>query len=326
MLRRDVIRGTALAVLVLLVLWGLLRSSGGLEGSLGIVDQTPSHLRRIAELRPVTLTSVVSKGRPSRVARFISVKLPGVTSQTNATEHATRAGKVQPLDVGRIWEYLLGQASRPNIGWELGQPEHAGADQPRSSDEVEVNDSKPDDLQLSGLDASHAAAGNGTAPAPTAPRLPGAFDWHTYLMYYPDLRRENITTEAGAQQHYLEYGRAEHRVYRRLRVLLRYTACTGLMNQHYSHIAAFTLAAAVNAELVLPPAVQRDSFAHYFSQQKELNEVVWTPAPLEWLLDVDRIIGHWAGRGMTVHKAFLRRQQPGAPEHTKSLNRLYAHV
>jgi len=48
-------------------------------------------------------------------------------------------------------------------------------------------------------------------------------------------------------------------------VLLRYTACTGLINQQYSHIAAFSLAAVLGAEIVLPPAAKRDSFAHYFS-------------------------------------------------------------
>ena len=68
----------------------------------------------------------------------------------------------------------------------------------------------------------------------------------------------------GAARHYLATGRAQGRVARRLRVILRYTACTGLINQHYSHIAAFTLAALVGAELVLPPAVCRDSFGHYF--------------------------------------------------------------
>ena len=54
-------------------------------------------------------------------------------------------------------------------------------------------------------------------------------------------------------------------MYKRLRVLLRYTACTGLINQQYSHIAAFSLAAVLGAEIVLPPAAKRDSFAHYFS-------------------------------------------------------------
>lgn len=54
-------------------------------------------------------------------------------------------------------------------------------------------------------------------------------------------------------------------MYKRLKVLLRYTACTGLINQQYSHIAAFSLAAVLGAEIVLPPAAKRDSFAHYFS-------------------------------------------------------------
>jgi hypothetical protein len=36
------------------------------------------------------------------------------------------------------------------------------------------------------------------------------------------------------------------------------------MNQHYSHIAAFALAAALGAELALAPAVCRDSYARRF--------------------------------------------------------------
>ena len=303
LLRRGVRRGAPLAVLAALLLWSLLRSTWSTDRSLGGPTSTASHLRRIAELRPVTLTGLVSKGRSTRVARFLSAQLPGITGREYAKTQADEAAMVQPPDVGRIWEYLLGEASRTNIGWEVGQPEDAEAQEYALTNHSDFTHGGTDQLQAPSSTLSQAAAADGMASAPTAPHLPDTFDWHTYLMYYPDLRMENITTEAGAQQHYLEYGRAEHRVYRRLRVLLRYTACTGLMNQHYSHIAAFTLAAAVNAELVLPPAVQRDSFGHYFSQQKELNEVVWAPAPLEWLLDVDRIIGHWAGRGMTVHKA-----------------------
>lgn len=85
-----------------------------------------------------------------------------------------------------------------------------------------------------------------------------------YLAYHPDLAELGVTTPAAAARHYLERGRAEGRPAKRLRVLLRYTACAGLINQQYSHIAAFALAAALGAELVLPPAVCRDSFAHYF--------------------------------------------------------------
>lgn len=86
------------------------------------------------------------------------------------------------------------------------------------------------------------------------------------------------------------------------RVILRYTACSGLINQQYSHIAAFTLAAALGSELVLPPAVQRDSFANYYHVDKQKNEVTWTPAPLSTLLDVDSIIADWKLKGVTVHK------------------------
>ena len=45
--------------------------------------------------------------------------------------------------------------------------------------------------------------------------------------------------------------------------------CAGLINQQYSHIAAFALGAVLGAEIVLPPAAKRDSFAHYFSVFKE---------------------------------------------------------
>lgn len=49
--------------------------------------------------------------------------------------------------------------------------------------------------------------------------------------------------------------------------------------------------------------MKRDSFAHYFSQQKEQNEVTWTPTPLEALLDVDQVIEAWRLRGITIHRA-----------------------
>ena len=57
--------------------------------------------------------------------------------------------------------------------------------------------------------------------------LPAEFDWQTYLLYHPDLRASGVSTEAQAKQHYIKQGRAEGRVYKRLRVIVRYTACTG---------------------------------------------------------------------------------------------------
>lgn len=76
-----------------------------------------------------------------------------------------------------------------------------------------------------------------------------------------------------AQQHYRRHGRQEGRLCRRQRVLMRYTAGTGLTNQQYCHVAAFALAAATGAELVLPPAAKRDSFGLYFSTKQEENKV-----------------------------------------------------
>ena len=58
--------------------------------------------------------------------------------------------------------------------------------------------------------------------------LPAEFDWQTYLLYHPDLRASGVSTEAQAKQHYIKQGRAEGRVYKRLRVIVRYTACTGV--------------------------------------------------------------------------------------------------
>ena len=296
--RKDIVQGAALSVLVLLA-WRLLRCTGATARSEISSATNASHQRRIAEHRPEGLTGLVSNSRP---ARFLSVHLPGSTPKARATEHDGEVIGVQPHDLAGIWEYLLGKADSSNIGWPLELPGVRDANPEHSQGGSHATEGSPGEVRgPSSMNTQ--AAGHGMAQPPAVLALPDTFDWQTYLMYYPDLRLENITSEASAQEHYLRYGRAEHRVYRRVRVLLRYTACTGLMNQHYSHIAAFTLAAVVNAELVLPPAVQRDSFAHYFSQQKEQNEVQWTPAPLEWLLDVDYIIGHWAGRGMIVHKA-----------------------
>ncbi|GAB4814797.1 hypothetical protein N2152v2_001843 [Parachlorella kessleri] len=87
------------------------------------------------------------------------------------------------------------------------------------------------------------------------------------------------------------------------RILLRYTACTGLINQQYSHIAAFTLAAVLRADIVLPPAVCRDSFEHYFHISKEKNEVKWSPIPTEKILDVASIKAVCASLGIQVLEA-----------------------
>lgn len=153
-----------------------------------------------------------------------------------------------------------------------------------------------------GVNASIEDIDKGVPGVEVKAHIPSSFDWEAYLLYHPELRAEGIASEESAMQHYLSVGRSSGYVYKRLRVLMRYTACGGLINQQYSHIAAFSLAAVLGAELVLAPAVKRDSFAHYFSTFKEQNEVSWTAAPLESLLDVDAVVEYWANRSMTVHK------------------------
>ena len=154
--------------------------------------------------------------------------------------------------------------------------------------------------------AAQQTAANSKLPADIAAQVPPDFDWSTYLLYHPELReQEHVQTEDDAKLHYVEKGRAEGRFYKRLRVLLRYTACTGLINQQYSHIAAFSLSAVLGAELVLAPAVKRDSFANYFSTFKDQNEVSWTAAPLSSLLDVESIVHFWQQRGLVVHNVSL---------------------
>lgn len=137
---------------------------------------------------------------------------------------------------------------------------------------------------------------NAAASAP-----PPWFDSASYLTLNPDLPAAGITDAAAAEAHYVAAGRAEGRAARPLDITLRYTACGGLINQHYSHVSALALASAVDATRVhLPPAVQRSSYGHYFSVFADQNEVKWTPAPLAGVLDVDAATAAWAERGVQL--------------------------
>jgi len=86
------------------------------------------------------------------------------------------------------------------------------------------------------------------------------------------------------------------------RLLLRYTVCGGLINQHYAHISALMIAQALGAEVVLPLACYRESFGQHFSLHTEENEMKWYSAPLETLVDVDRLVDVWRDWGLIIHK------------------------
>ena len=57
--------------------------------------------------------------------------------------------------------------------------------------------------------------------------IPENFDWRAYTQYHPWLRGQGIYTETGARAHYLGSGREQGLLCTKLRVILRYTACTG---------------------------------------------------------------------------------------------------
>lgn len=202
---------------------------------------------------------------------------------------------------------LPGLEEEPKSGTARGSGTKLGTAQKQDSAKVEkpLTQDKAVSGQLTVTEGSFVGASPRSEPQ-KPPRIPADFDWQTYLLYHPELRDEGVVSEETAKQHYLNRGRAEGYVYRRLRVVLRYTACTGLINQQYSHIAAFALAAVLGAELVLPPAVKRDSFAKYFSMDKTQNEVSWTPDHLDTLLDTEKIIRFWKDRGLTVHRVRLQ--------------------
>lgn len=187
-----------------------------------------------------------------------------------------------------VWDENQHQSQEVGWGFEQADRKQTGA--------LSIPVESAGDGRLDSL----AAARQGTFTA--ADGLPADFDSQAYLAYYPDLSDSGINSEMEAQQHYLKHGRREGRIHKRLRVVMHYTACTGLINQHYSHIAAFTLSSAIGAELVLAPGLQRDSFASYFSAHQEQNEVTWSSMSTSHILDVDRIIEEWRAHGMDVHK------------------------
>ena len=163
-----------------------------------------------------------------------------------------------------------------------------------------------------GGDASEAAGaeardadGNAARPTPSIsahPSIPPDFDWRAYLAYNPDAVGPDggNSTRAAAETHYTAIGRAAGRPYRRLRLLLRYSVCSGLINQHYAHVAALALAAVLGADAALPPAAARDSFGKYFSMAPDRNEVTWSATGLDSLIDVDALVAAMAARGTTV--------------------------
>jgi hypothetical protein len=130
------------------------------------------------------------------------------------------------------------------------------------------------------------------APA-TSSSLPQDFDWEAYKMFNPEVAG-GMATRAAAERHYLQHGRQQGRLYRRIPLFLSYTATWGLCNQLFTHLSMLAVAAHMNATLVPSPAYSRSSFSTLLGNEGFKRE------PLCSLLDVDRMAAYWAERGLRI--------------------------
>jgi hypothetical protein len=179
------------------------------------------------------------------------------------------------------------------------EPQHTAAQQQDPPAAGSFKQHLPAVLPFRGPSASLA----GSPPAvPDASGVPGDFDAAVYMAHYPDVANsftgdaaDSAAVRRHAITHYQLHGRSERRVHGRLPVTVRYTACGGLMNQQYSHLAALVVAGALGADLIAPQAMVRDSFANYFHTKPALNKLAWRHVPFSSLWDTDGIVrsGRW---------------------------------
>jgi hypothetical protein len=114
---------------------------------------------------------------------------------------------------------------------------------------------------------------------------------HAYKLYNPDLNY--LPSEDDAKAHYLRAGYFEGRIYRRLPTTFRYRALGGLCNQLYAHLSVLTLAALMRSEVIVPPALSRESFQQNGG---------WLEAPPDSLLDLTSMEEYWGAQGVHLNK------------------------
>lgn len=124
----------------------------------------------------------------------------------------------------------------------------------------------------------------------TQAALPEAFNWQAYLKWNPELQADGITTREAAEQHFRSIGAGQKLVYQDYDLTLRYTACGGLMNQHYCHLSALVLAHLCHAKRVIwPPMQERTSFSRRYHPNADKNEQSWLYMDANSLWDVPNI-------------------------------------
>eukprot|EP01026_Neomeris_dumetosa_P054535 TRINITY_DN4910_c0_g1_i1.p1 TRINITY_DN4910_c0_g1~~TRINITY_DN4910_c0_g1_i1.p1 ORF type:complete len:539 (-),score=49.49 TRINITY_DN4910_c0_g1_i1:945-2561(-) len=135
-------------------------------------------------------------------------------------------------------------------------------------------------------------------------QLPLGFNWKSYARYYPDVMPEGegqwLLSENTVVKHYLEVGNFERRIARKLNVVIRYVATSGLINQQYAHICALVLATVTGAKLVMPNALVRDSFDKEFNLDQTKNKMDWNPVDLSQIIDTKYLQEYWSKRGLKI--------------------------
>eukprot|EP01024_Parvocaulis_polyphysoides_P030102 TRINITY_DN2734_c2_g1_i1.p1 TRINITY_DN2734_c2_g1~~TRINITY_DN2734_c2_g1_i1.p1 ORF type:complete len:550 (-),score=34.20 TRINITY_DN2734_c2_g1_i1:2-1651(-) len=126
--------------------------------------------------------------------------------------------------------------------------------------------------------------------------IPSGWDWNVYLRYYPEITLQNNGkfNSLTALQHYNEFGQFNGYVPRKINMVLRYTACSGLVNQQYAHIASLSIALLLGAKLIMPPSLQRVTFNTSF------DEMPWRQLPIKQVLDMEYVTQYWKEKGLEI--------------------------
>ena len=122
-----------------------------------------------------------------------------------------------------------------------------------------------------------------------------AFDWLAYLDYNSDVKEYKFTSQTLVKRHYLWMGEKEQRLFQRIPVVVRYSACGGLMNQHYCHLSGLVIASALGADVAMPVSLSRQSFEQYYSLNPTLNQVTWVSVAQDKVYNIDALEALLAG-------------------------------
>lgn len=119
------------------------------------------------------------------------------------------------------------QAAIPSIG-ELATSPRLSSCFPNTLDTSFICLPVPADTSKESAGAAEEAATKAEAAKKAAATpLPPDFDWQSYILYHPELQDVGILSEEQAKEHYQQIGGRKKLLHRQIRVIMRYTACTG---------------------------------------------------------------------------------------------------